>query len=124
MLGNSFHIGESEAIRLKTYGIVAYQLSLDGLEETHDSNRRKGAFKDVIRALTVLHNAGITTQIMFTVSKNNSCDFIPLLEYLDGLGIVDTVGFDKMIPEGNAKKRDDYLSEEEYREFLFSVFLS
>lgn len=123
VLGNSFHIGEAEAIKLKSHGIAAYQMSLDGLEEKHDSNRRKGAFKDVIRALAVLHNAGVTTQIMFTVSKHNSSDFIPLLEYLDDLGTVDAVGFDKMIPEGNAKKRDDFLSAKEYKDFLFSVFL-
>ena len=123
IMGNSFHINKETALMLKDRGVKAYQLSLDGLEKTHDLNRKEGTFKDVIRCLGTLHEVGITTCVMFTVSKTNYQDFIPLMHYLDKLGTVDVISFDKMIMEGNAKVREDVLSSEEYRDFLYSVLL-
>lgn len=36
VMGNPFHLTESVCARMKDCGCVKYQLSLDGLEKTHD----------------------------------------------------------------------------------------
>ena len=123
IMGNSFHIHEKEVKKLKKYGVVAYQISLDGLKKSHDYNRREGAFKDALRALKILHREGIVTNVMFTVTKNNYEEFWPLTKLLNELGIVDAIGFDKVIEIGNACENLSALSTEEYRAFLFDIFL-
>lgn len=122
VLGNSYHLNNDVVCKLKSYGVYAYQISIDGLEEKHDENRRKGSFQDALRALRLLHNIGIQTYVMFTVSKSNCEDFIPLYRLLDNMGIVDQISFDKMIPMGEARKRNDYVSPKEYKDFLLEVY--
>ena len=41
LMGNPFHLTEDVCRRLKDYGCRKYQLSLDGLRETHDGIRQK-----------------------------------------------------------------------------------
>ena len=68
--------------KLKELGISEWQLSLDGLEKTHDSIRYKGSFVCTLRAIETLVKVGINVSIMSTV---NSCNFkeIPtLMEFL------------------------------------------
>lgn len=122
VLGNSFHLNRTVVEEMKQAGVDFYQVSLDGLEKTHDENRRRGSFEDAIRALELLHDAGIYTSVMFTVSRSNYEEFIPLYRFVEQLGCVDVIGFDKMIPIGSAKMRSDYVSPEEYRDFLYAVY--
>lgn len=44
ILGNPFHLTDEVCRRLKEYGCEKYQLSLDGLRETHDWFRKPGSF--------------------------------------------------------------------------------
>lgn len=44
ILGNPFHLNDEVCRRLYDYGCRKYQLSLDGLRETHDSFRKPGSF--------------------------------------------------------------------------------
>lgn len=71
ILGNPFHLNSEIAKKLKKLGCVSYQMSLDGLEKTHDSLRKRGSFKATLSALPVLHDAGIRSMIMSTVSLLN-----------------------------------------------------
>lgn len=71
VLGNPFHLNSEIAKKLKKLGCVSYQMSLDGLEKTHDSLRKRGSFKATLSALPVLHDAGIRSMIMSTVSLLN-----------------------------------------------------
>ena len=57
--------------QLKKLNIKAYQLSLDGDEETHDSIRGKGNFKQVVLAMDLLKENGIRTRVSFTANKMN-----------------------------------------------------
>ena len=123
ILGNSYHITPEVSRRLKENGVNMYQISIDGLEETHDRLRRPGSFQDALRALKVLHNAGIKTVVSFTLSKMNAKDFIPLMEFLDEQEYIDYFGFDRLIPMGNASdKTDQMFTPTEYRELLFEIF--
>lgn len=71
ILGNPFHLNDENAKRLKELGCTNYQMSLDGLEGTHDSLRQPGSFRATLSALPVLHRAAIRSMIMSTVSLLN-----------------------------------------------------
>lgn len=123
VLGNPTHIFQKEAQKLRRLGVLAYQISIDGLRDTHDYFRKPGSFDDSIRALKVLHDAGISATVSFTVSKQNAPEFLPLYDYLCQLGFVESIGFNRMVPTGNgAKIANDIFTPEEYRQFLFDVY--
>lgn len=123
VMGNPFHIFEEEAIRMRKLGVHSYQISLDGLKETHDFLRKPGSFDESLRAMRVLHDAGIATTAAFTVSKLNEHEFLPLYRFLRELEYVDAFGFDRMVPTGNGEKiADEMFTAVEYREFLFKAF--
>jgi len=124
VLGNSYHIDESVAKKMKDLGVQRYQISLDGMRETHDFFRKPGSFDDAVRALQVLHDSGLSVVVSFTLSKMNSADLIPLYDFLAHLGTVDIFGFDRLVPTGNAiHLQDTSFSPIEYRDYLFSVLI-
>lgn len=82
ILGNPFHLNAEVCQRLKDAGCLKYQLSLDGLEKTHDFIRMPGSFQATLNAIPVLRQAGIKVAIMATVSKWN---------YKEIPGLVDVV---------------------------------
>lgn len=63
-------------------------LSIDGLEEKHDSIRKKGSFQNAMRAIEILKQSGIHLKINTTVSYDNISDLIPLIEFINMSGIV------------------------------------
>jgi len=120
VLGNSYLITEKTALRLKKLGVARYQLSLDGLEKTHDYLRKKGSFKDAFRAYKILNKAGIKTICMFTLSKVNAKELIPVIHKIHGL--IDIFGFARIVPEGNAKElKKQMLTPIEYKKLLLKV---
>lgn len=120
ILGNSWLITEKIAKRLKKIGIACYQISLDGLEKTHDYFRKKGSFKDALRAFKILNKHGIRTATMFTLSKKNAKDLIPLLHKIDGK--INVFGFSRIVPEGTGKKlKKELLKPKEYKKLLQKV---
>ena len=123
IMGNSYHVTETSIREMKKRGVLQYQISLDGLESAHDMIRKKGSFEDGIRALSIIHEQGLVAAVMFTVSRRNYKDFIPLYRYLDELGIVDNLALDRMTAIGNGRNEsDELLLPEEYRDFLFSIY--
>ena len=60
ILGNPFHLTDEVCMRLKGYGCRKYQLSLDGLRETHDGIRQQpGSYDATMAAIPLLRSAGI-----------------------------------------------------------------
>lgn len=82
ILGNPFHLTDEVCARLKSLGCEKYQLSLDGMRETHDWFRKPGSFDITLEKISTIKKAGIRAVIMTTVSGTN-IDEIP--------GIIDTV---------------------------------
>ena len=76
IMGNPFHITEEVAKKLKKLGCRQYQLSLDGLKDTHDYFRKPGSFDITLEKIKTLQDAGVRASIMTTVSKTN-IDEIP-----------------------------------------------
>ena len=78
ILGNPFHLDDEVCRRLEEYGCEKYQLSLDGLRETHDWFRKLGSFDCTLEKISCIKKAGIRAVIMTTVSGVN-IDQIPAL---------------------------------------------
>lgn len=77
----------SRAKRLKEAGVVLVQVSIDGLESTHDSIRGKGNFKKAVKALRILKDHNIVTRLAFTANKQNYSEIEPVFELALGLEI-------------------------------------
>ena len=71
ILGNPFHLNDAVCRRLKECGCQKYQLSLDGIRETHDWFRKPGSFDITLEKIDCINRAGIRSVIMTTVSGTN-----------------------------------------------------
>lgn len=71
LMGNPFHLDDNVCRMLKTCGCEKYQMSLDGIRETHDWFRKQGSFDITLEKIKCLNNTGIKSAIMSTVSKTN-----------------------------------------------------
>lgn len=80
ILGNPFHLTPEICARLADAGCERFQLSLDGLAETHDWLRMPGSFQATLAALPMLKRAGIETAIMATVSSRNIAEIPAVLQ--------------------------------------------
>lgn len=63
ILGNPFHLTDEVCQRLKGLGCEKYQLSLDGMRETHDWFRKPGSFDITLEKIACIKKAGIRSVI-------------------------------------------------------------
>jgi len=122
ILGNGEYLNEDTVFRLKEAGVLDYQVSLDGMEETHDKLRYRGSFKETLRGIKLLNQAGIISVVMFTLSRKNMDDLIPLINLVaeENVSIFD---FSRLVPIGKGVQfKKDLINPYEYRELLVKVF--
>ena len=123
LMGNPFHLTDEVCRKMREHGCDKYQMSIDGMEKTHDWFREKGSFKTTLEKIKVINDADITSVIMTTVSGTN-IDEIP--------GVIDAVvaaeaevyAFSRYVPTSCAKGNetsDWYISPERYRDFLEQI---
>ena len=121
ILGNPFNLNDEILYQLKKLGITSYQISLDGLEEMHDTFRKKGSFSSSINSIKNLQKVGIPVNIMMTLSKTNKDDLIPLMEFVSKLG-VDKFAFGRIACNGSAKEfKRLNIAPYDYRDILIEV---
>ena len=115
ILGNPFHLNEQVCQRLKACGCERYQLSIDGLKETHDAIRKPGSFDTTLEKIKCLRDAGIRCAIMSTVSGTN-IDEIPGIIDLVVEYKADIFAFARYCPTSSEKST--HLSPEQYKDLL------
>lgn len=115
VLGNPFHLTADVCRRLKASGCRQYQLSLDGLEATHDRIRRPGSFSETLAAIPVLQEAGIAAAIMTTVSRWNFKEVPPLIDVVVKHG-ADVFAFARYCPDRDS--RETCCSAAEYKDMM------
>lgn len=115
ILGNPFHLNDEVCTKLRYYGCDKYQLSIDGLRDTHDSIRKSGSFDTTIEKIRCIRNAGIKCAIMTTVSKTNA-DEIPEIIDLVVENKVDIFAFARYCP--TSLEKSTHIEPNEYKEFL------
>ena len=119
ILGNPFHLTPDVCKRLKDLGCRQYQLSLDGLRQTHDYFRKPGSFDITLEKIKVLQDAGVRASIMTTVSKTNMAELT---------GIIDTVvehevglfSFARYCP--TSLEKTNQMSAQEYQQLLGDIW--
>ena len=121
MLGNPDHVTPSSARELREHGVRKYQISIDGLEDGHDSSRRKGSFADSLRALDVLKAAGIAESVMFSLTRRNADDLLPVMRLMAERE-VRRFDFARVAAYGNARAMRDSFQPSEYRELLLEAY--
>lgn len=80
ILGNPFHLDDDVCRKLHDHGCVKYQLSLDGMRETHDMFRKPGSFDTTIEKIDCIRNSGMFCAVMSTVSSANIDEFPQLID--------------------------------------------
>ena len=115
ILGNPFHLNDQVCQKLKWYGCEKYQLSLDGLRETHDWFRKPGSYDCTLEKIGCLNRAGIKSVIMTTVSKTNREEVPGIIDAVVEAG-ADIFAFARYVPSGG--ELDTSMTGLEYRELL------
>ncbi|MDE6087745.1 MAG: radical SAM/SPASM domain protein, ACGX system [Oscillospiraceae bacterium] len=117
IMGNPFHLNDKICQKLHDYGCVKYQLSLDGMEQIHDSFRKSGSFETTIEKIACIKNAEMFCAIMATVSSANISDFPELID-LCAEKEVDVFAFGRYCPTSGQKSEEYHIEPEEYHNFL------
>lgn len=115
IMGNPFHLNDEVCKRLKDYGCEKYQLSLDGLRETHDWFRKPGSFDCTLEKIGCINRAGIRSVIMTTVSKANRME-VPGIIDAAVKASANVFAFSRYVPSGG--ELDASMTPAEYRELL------
>ena len=97
ILGTPESLSETNIAMLKAYGIRHYQLSLDGMEGTHDKIRGQGSFQRTLCAVQRLTKNQIWPSIMYTVNSLNYHELVPLIKYLDEQKLTVSLTYDFMV---------------------------
>lgn len=115
ILGNPFHLSDEVCMKLKEYGCQKYQLSLDGMRETHDWFRKPGSFDCTLEKIQCIKNAGIRSVIMTTVSGTNIKEIPDIIDTVVQAG-VDIFAFARYCP--TSEEKDTGILPQEYRNLL------
>jgi radical SAM/SPASM domain protein of ACGX system len=115
LMGNPFHLDDEVCRRLKEYGCQKYQMSIDGLRETHDWFRKPGSFDCTLEKVECLNHAGIRSVIMTTVSKTNMMEMPGIIDAVVEAG-ANVFAFSRYVPSGG--DLDASMTPMEYREVL------
>lgn len=115
ILGNPFHLDDEVCRKLKALGCEKYQLSLDGVRDTHDWFRKPGSYDCTLEKIECINRAGIRSVIMTTVSKTNRMEIPDIIDAVVKAG-VNVFAFSRYVPGGG--ELDTSMTPEEYRELL------
>lgn len=122
IMGNPDLIDEAAAQKLGAHGVAHFQLSLDGMEQTHDGLRSQGSFRKVLQAARLLQDAGIGVNIMNTLGRHNAGDLLPLMGIVGEEGI-GSFSFARISAVGSGRQyRDSLLEPREFRELYLQYF--
>lgn len=114
ILGNPFHLNDEVCRELKTLGCEKYQLSLDGMRETHDWFRKPGSFDITLEKLECIKRAGIRAVVMTTVSGTNIDEIPDIIDTVANK--TDVFAFARYCPTSGEK--DTNIEPLRYRELL------
>lgn len=119
ILGNPFHLNDEVCRRMKEYGCRKYQLSLDGLRETHDWFRKPGSFDCTLEKIACIKRAGIRSVIMTTVSGRNFAEIPKLIDTVVQHG-ADIFAFARYCPTD--MERGNGITPQQYHDLLDTCY--
>ncbi|MBI1910901.1 MAG: radical SAM protein [Deltaproteobacteria bacterium] len=118
ILTNGSLIDKKVAGRLRSLGPKFVQVSLEGVEATHDGIRGKGSYAKTVEAIRHLKKEGLRVLVSFTAHRANYREFGAVAAVGRSLK-VDRVWADRLIPAGaGSHMRSQALTPVETKEFL------
>ena len=96
VLSNGTLIGRREAVRLQACGVDYVQISLDGMERTHDAIRGKGSFARAVAGIRALRERKIFVTVSFTAQRGNLGELPKLARFCDDIG-VNKLWYDRVV---------------------------
>ncbi|MBI3583006.1 MAG: radical SAM protein [Nitrospinae bacterium] len=115
LLTSGWFLAKEEALKLNVNEV---QVSLDGLENGHDTLRGKGSFKRAITAMEFVRESGIDLSIATMVHPYNLNDFPKMADLLNSYNVREW-GIDVPLQTGNLKSAKDFIvSPEKGGEYL------
>lgn len=122
ILGNPETLDESIVKKFTKLNIYNFQMSLDGLEKTHDFFRSEGSFKRTVEKTKLLKKYNINCNIMFTLFPTNAKELIPLMNYVAKNTEATSFSFDIGCFVGEGKNLSKNFTSEEIH-LLYSEYL-
>ena len=119
VLGNPFHLTAEVCARLAELGCRKYQLSIDGLRETHDRMRMPGSFDATLAAIPLIQSAGMWANVMTTVSSANAAELPSIIDLVAERG-VDVFAFARYCPTSGQRRDEFHMEPLQYRELLLA----
>ena len=117
LMSNGTLIDGDMARRIKEAGVSDVQVSLDGLEATHEHLRGKGSFRRTLAGIRDLAAQGVEANINLTVSRLNMGETGELVRLAEELG-VGAIAFSRLVPTGRGKGlSSEVLAREEVAHF-------
>lgn len=117
VLGNPEQINSEKITKLKKFNLKHFQLSIDGMEITHDKIRYKGSFQKTINAIKDLSRNGIPVYVMSTISASNYLEMTDVMKIVYDYGATHWM-FARWVPPF---KGDCGISPQNYFEFIKSI---
>jgi len=103
LMSNGTLIDNSLAQRIREANVADVQISLDGIEPTHDSLRGNGSYNRTLNGIRNLVDRGVETNINLTVSRINMSQTGWLVDLAGELG-VSGIAFSRLVPTGRGKE--------------------
>lgn len=118
LLTNGTLIDHSIAAELRALSPSYVQVSIDGLEGTHDRIRGKGSYRSAVSGLRALKKEGVRTMVSFTAHRGNLGELGRVAGRMRAQG-VDKFWTDRMILLGSgAEMSSELLSPHETHEYV------
>lgn len=109
--------------RIKKLSKLHYvQLSVEGMRETNDEIRGAGIFDKVMESTHLLKSENVPVRWMVTLHKKNVSDVAQVID-LAIENKVDTLTFERLVPEGSGKSFADYVLAPDELQRVFSYIV-
>lgn len=130
MVTNGYYVDKDVIEMFKNYNIKRCQITLDGLETTHNKKRfnkidNSGSFNRTIENIKKLMEADVIVTIRINIDKNNISELDALLAYLRSVGIDRnslSIGWLNAITEVCGGIKNDCLDYDEFCSFHLKWF--
>jgi radical SAM protein with 4Fe4S-binding SPASM domain len=114
---NGWRVTENMLSKIKDAGVQRFQISLDGLEATHDRIRgRSGLFRRSVAAIGASIGSGLRTHVCLTVHRGNLADLADVIDLCADMG-VHLFNLSQFVPVGRGDRARD-LTVREWRDVL------
>ena len=119
LMGNPFHLNDEVCERMKDCSCQKYQMSIDGMRETHDWFRKPGSFDCTLEKIACIKKAGIRAVIMTTVSRTNIKEVPEIIDTVVKYG-ADVFAFARYCP--TSEEKNTGITPQEYRELMDTCY--